>query len=46
MESMLLHYMLCAVNNSLNYGVKTLSDQLKLGKKQKLMNLYMKSEQI
>lgn len=36
MESMLLHYMLCAVNNSLNYGVKTLSDQLKLGKKTKI----------
>ncbi len=32
-ESMILHYILCVVNNSLDFGVKAISDQLKLTKK-------------
>lgn len=33
MEAMFLHYILCVVNHSLNYGIKALSDDLKLTKK-------------
>ena len=36
MDSMLLHYMLCTSNKSLGYGVKKLSDELKLLKEAKI----------
>lgn len=36
MESLYLHYILCTVNQKLSYGVKALSDQLKLRKPTKI----------
>ena len=43
MKSMLLHYILCTVNGSLNYKITGLSDEFRLIRKTKIDEVYYES---